>query len=80
MSIIPILTAKELIRILRRAGFNVVRQRGSHVHLEHTIDASRVTQVAIHSRTLPRGTLTGILKQARISTDEFLRLLKKKKK
>ena len=79
MSIVPILTAKEIIRVLLKAGFKVVRQRGSHVHLEHTIDSSRITQVVIHSRTLPRGTLMGILRQAGISTDEFLLLLGKKK-
>lgn len=78
MSTVPILTAKEIIRVLLKAGFKIVRQRGSHVHLEHAIDSSRITQVVIHSRALPRGTLMGILRQAGISIDEFLRLLGKK--
>ena len=79
MSIIPILTARQLIKVLLKAGFKIVRQRGSHIHLEHIFDPSRITQVAIHTaKALPRGAIMGILKQAKISVKELLRLLGKK--
>ncbi len=77
---LPILTARVLIKALLRAGFRIVRQKGSHVHLEHILDSSRVTQVAIHaSRTIPRGTLSAILRQAKISVTELLTILKRSK-
>jgi len=77
MSIAPIVRGAEVIKALLKAGFKIVRQRGSHVHLEHVIDPTRITQVSLHSRTLPRWLLTTILRQSRISMKEFITLLKK---
>ena len=77
MSIALIVRSAEIIRALRKAGFIVIRQRGSHVHLEHSIDPTRITQVSVHSKPLPRWLLTTILRQARISMKEFVKLLRK---
>ncbi len=46
MSRLPAVTGAELVRALRRAGFAVVRQRGSHVFLRH--DDGRSTVVPVH--------------------------------
>ena len=77
MSIAPIVRSAQVIRVLLKAGFKIVRQRGSHVHLEHTVDPTRITQVSVHSKPLPRWLLSTILKQARIKMIEFVKLLKK---
>ncbi len=80
MTILPLLTSRVLIKALLKAGFRIVRQRGSHVHLEHILDSSRITQVAVHtSRIIPRGTLSAILRQVKISVKELLHLLGKNK-
>ncbi len=39
MPLLPMLRADEIIRALERAGFQTVRQRGSHVRLKHDDDA-----------------------------------------
>jgi len=64
--------AAEVLAKLKRAGFEVKRQSGSHVVLRH-IDG-RQTYVAMHSKDVPMGTLKSILHQAGISMEEFSNL------
>ena len=47
MPSLPLLRADEIIRALERAGFQAVRQRGSHIRLKH--DDGRVVTVPVHS-------------------------------
>ena len=76
MSRLPSLKAREVIRALERAGFVVVRIKGSHHILVHRDDPRRFTNVPAHaSRDLPRGTLTDIIKQAGLTIEEFRALL-----
>ena len=78
MSFLPIIKATKLIPILIRAGFRIVRQIGSHVHLEHILDRTRKVTVPMHNRDLSKKTLSSILKQAKISVKEFLKMFRKK--
>ncbi len=75
MSILPILTATKVLQALLRGGFYIVRQVGSHVQLKHQKDPRILVTVARHGRDLTRSTLSSILKQARLSVGEFLKLL-----
>lgn len=75
MTRLPSLTAGEVLRALQRAGFIIVRTSGSHHRLVHKGDPSRATTVPVHAgKTLKRGTLHGIIKQAGLTVEE-LRLL-----
>ena len=71
---LPAVTARQVLRVLRRDGWIEVRQAGSHVQLQHPSKSGRVT-VALHRGDLPTGTLRSILRQAGLSWDEFRRLL-----
>jgi predicted RNA binding protein YcfA (HicA-like mRNA interferase family) len=76
MTQLPALTGKDVVRALQKAGFVVIRTSGSHHRLEHPNDPSRKTTGPVHSgRTLKRGTLHGIIKQAGLTVDEFIALL-----
>lgn len=76
MSRLPELTGLDLIRALKRAGFEQIRQSGSHVILRHTADPTRRAVVPVHpGKTLPRGTLQAILRGARLTPDELRGLL-----
>lgn len=77
MSFIPIIRAARLIPILVRLGFRIVRQVGSHVHLEHVFDKTRKVTIPMHNKDLPKKTLLSILKQAKITLQEFLRIIGK---
>ena len=54
MGKLPVLTARELIKILGKMGFNVDHQKGSHVILKH--QDGRTTVVPMHlGETIDRG-------------------------
>lgn len=64
------ISAKELIKILEKQGFEIVHQKGSHVRLKHP-DGRRTT-VPMHSgENVGVGLLRKILRDANISRDEF---------
>ena len=65
---------KDLVRAFEKAGFNQIRQTGSHVFLKHP--DGRLTSVSIHSKPIPTGTLRAILKQTKIKTEDLKELLK----
>jgi predicted RNA binding protein YcfA (HicA-like mRNA interferase family) len=74
MPSLPMLRADEIIRALERAGFQTVRQRGSHVRLKH--EDGRVVTVPVHgTQDIGRGLLRKILRDAELTPDEFLELL-----
>jgi predicted RNA binding protein YcfA (HicA-like mRNA interferase family) len=64
----------EVIRRLKRAGFEVVAQRGSHVKLARATSGGVRTAVVPHHREVAAGTLRSILRQAGLSIDEFEKL------
>ena len=72
---LPRVDCRQLVRALKRAGFEEQRQRGSHLHLRRVSDGKRVTVPVHQGRTVPVGTLRAILRDADISVDEFLGLL-----
>jgi predicted RNA binding protein YcfA (HicA-like mRNA interferase family) len=75
MSRLPSMSGERLVRALKRAGFSVLRQKGSHVSLEkRTGDKVFRTVVPQHS-TLAKGTLSDILKQSGLTVDELVELL-----
>ncbi len=70
----PNISGQEAVNKLKKAGFYVARQRGSHVVLKkQTADGYIGCVVPLH-KELSMGTLRSILKQAKIEMDEFLNL------
>lgn len=71
----PRLSGKEMLKILALFGFEISRQKGSHVILKKkTAEGEIGTVVPIH-KELAEGTIRGILKQAKIEVDDFLKAL-----
>ncbi len=65
-------SGRAALRALERLGFEQVRQRGSHVILrKETAEGPVGCSVPLH-RELAIGTLRGILRQARVTSDEFM--------
>ena len=71
----PRVSGQETIRALERLGFVVVRQRGSHVVLKKQTPDGEVGCVIPLHRELASGTLRGILKQAKVTLEEFEAIL-----
>ncbi len=71
----PRVTGAEVLRVLERAGWQRIRQEGSHVRLRHPTRPGRVT-VPVHRGTIvPLSTLGSILKQAGMTVAELKELL-----
>lgn len=67
------ISAKELIKILEKQGFEVVHQKGSHVRLKHQ-DGRRTTVPTHSGENVGVGLLRKILRDTNISRDEFEKL------
>jgi predicted RNA binding protein YcfA (HicA-like mRNA interferase family) len=60
-----VIHSRDVLAALRADGWVEVAQKGSHIHLKHSVKAGRVT-VPHPNRDLPIGTLKSIERQARI--------------
>ena len=67
-----VLSAAEVCRILQRHGFEIVRQRGSHIILRKETAEGGITLPVPDHRELARGTLKSIILQSRIEAAEFM--------
>lgn len=72
---LPRISGIETVKILEKMGFIISRQTGSHVVLKkHILNGEIVCIVPLH-KELKVGTLSGVLKQAQVSSDEFISYL-----
>ena len=74
---LPALRARELVRILQRAGFVGWRQKGSHLTMFRATDRRALTVPMHFRKTIPKGTLHAIIKQAGLTTEQFAELMRK---
>ena len=75
MSKVPSLNYDKVIAALKRDGWVVVRQKGSHIRLQkHTGDETLKLTIPAH-KPIKRSTLSHIIKQARLTVDKLLELL-----
>lgn len=72
---VPSLSYKRVVRALERAGFQVVRQRGSHIRMEKRLGEKRIIVIVPAHTPIKRSTLAHILKEAQLSLEHFLDLI-----
>ncbi len=70
---LPVVSGRECMSALQRAGFIVQRQNGSHIVMRHD-DPYALTVVPDH-RSLKSGTLRNIIRQAGLTVEQFIELL-----
>jgi predicted RNA binding protein YcfA (HicA-like mRNA interferase family) len=68
---LPGISGEEVIHRLEKLGFVKVRQRGSHVVLKKTVQEHSLGCVVPLRKSLSKGTLRGILRQANVSPEDF---------
>jgi predicted RNA binding protein YcfA (HicA-like mRNA interferase family) len=73
MATLPIVSGAQCITTLRKVGYEISRQKGSHARL--TASGRAPVTVPLHQE-LDRGTLRSILRIAEISAGEFVELLR----
>ncbi len=70
---LPIVSGQEAIRAFSGIGYEVTRQRGSHIMMKHSGNHKRLT-IPNHKQ-IAKGTLRAIIRDAGLSVDEFVKLL-----
>jgi predicted RNA binding protein YcfA (HicA-like mRNA interferase family) len=71
---VPVLRPGEVVKAFQRLGWEVARQRGSHIIL--TKEGSVATLSVPNHPGVARGTLRALIGRAGVTTDEFLEALK----
>lgn len=73
---LPHLSGREIIRALERLGFAQARQRGSHVVMKKSTPEGNIGCVVPMHSEVAIGTLRSILKQAKVTPEEFVKVVK----
>lgn len=74
---IPRISGHEAIRAFERVGYHIMRQKGSHIRLKNLQDPTRLPLSVPDHQELGIGLLRKLLRDSRVSVDEFVKLLKK---
>jgi predicted RNA binding protein YcfA (HicA-like mRNA interferase family) len=71
---LPVISGAQLVKVFVKFGYYIRSQQGSHIHLRHPIHPPLTIP---NHREIARGTLRAIIRQAGLSLDTFIDLLKK---
>jgi len=72
---LPSISGDAVVKVLTKIGYNVVRQKGSHLRLKDPENSShKPVTVPLHKSIKP-GLLRRIIKDAGLSVEEFIELL-----
>ena len=72
---IPSLNYDKVVKALQRAGFIVVRQKGSHIRMQKRLEGETIKITVPAHKPNKRSTLSRILKSANLSLEEPLSFL-----
>ena len=75
MTKVPVVHYEQAIRALKRDGWVVVRQKGSHIRLQKETSIETLRIIIPAHRPIKRSTFAHILKQAGLSVDQFKALV-----
>jgi len=71
MSKLRVMSGKEVCRILEMNGFQMVRQRGSHMVMQRREGETTVTVPVPDHKEIRIGTLLSIIRQSRLARELF---------
>ena len=74
MSKIPLLNSDKVVKTFRKFGWEIARQRGSHIIL---VKAGHIATLSVpKQREIARGTLRSLIKKADLTIEEFINAIK----
>lgn len=77
MSHVPQISGRQLVKALQKIGFQVSRQKGSHIRLVRISEGQKQLVTIPDHKVIRKGTLLqGILKPLGLSVEDLQRLLK----
>ncbi|MGK2941560.1 MAG: type II toxin-antitoxin system HicA family toxin [Immundisolibacter sp.] len=75
MSLLPRISGREVVCVFRGLGYEVDRQKGSHIVLRHREAPFRRLTVPDH-REIAKGTLRALIREAGLTVETFIALLR----
>jgi predicted RNA binding protein YcfA (HicA-like mRNA interferase family) len=72
---LPLISGREAVRAFRKIGYEIDHQTGSHIILRHREPPYCRLSIPDHEE-LAKGTLRALIRQAGLTTEEFIDLLK----
>ena len=76
MTKVPSLDYHRIVSAFQRDGWIVIRQRGSHIRLQKNLPGETLKLTVPAHRPVKRSTLSHILKQVRLTPEQFLALVR----
>ena len=73
---LPVLSGKEMVKILGKFGFTVLDQKGSHLIMFRERNGEKRKPVVPIHQDLKKGTILSILKQAGLTREDLEMVLK----
>ena len=71
---VPLLSGREVVKVFRCLGWNIARQRGSHIIL---VKEGHIATLSVPDHhEVARGTLRSLIARAGLTIEEFLNTLK----
>jgi predicted RNA binding protein YcfA (HicA-like mRNA interferase family) len=75
LSKLPVISGRELVKILVEIGFIIVGRKGSHVRMKRQRGKEVLIIIVPMHRELAKGTLKSVLRQANLTIEDLNRLL-----
>lgn len=69
-------SARAIVNALKRAGFSITSQRGSHIKLTKRLKQKTLTPIVPNHKEVVLGTFRSILLQAEMTEEEFKKWVK----
>ena len=64
-------SARQIVKALKRIGFEIISQKGSHIKLRGTFGGETYSAIVPNHKEVALGTIQSILKQAGITREEL---------
>jgi len=72
---LPVISGNQAIKCFENIGYQVIRQRGSHVRMRHKSDSSKQPLTIPRHKTLGKGLIRKLLRDAELTIEELVNLL-----
>ena len=72
---LPVISGNQAVKCFEKIGYQVVRQRGSHIRMHHKSDGTKRPLTIPCHKALGKGLLRKLLRDAELTIEEFLKLL-----
>ena len=73
---LPVVSGRQVVKALQRVGYQVIRQRGSHIRLRDETDPKHLPVTVPDHENIKPGLLRKIVRDADLTVEKFLDLLK----